>query len=175
MKIAIFGSAFNPPTLGHEDAVRYVLENDRNIRTVFLVPSYKHAFAKQMADYETRIEMLNAFERDLGDKRVQVRAIEHTIASPEKPVYTYDLLTHIQCKIASCDKLCFIIGPDNALNWDKFYKAEEIKNQWELIVVPERKTIRSTMVRQQLNNGENVAHLVTPSVCDYLEKNPVYG
>ena len=175
MKIAVFGSAFNPPTRGHEDAIRYVLENERDIDQVLLVPSYKHAFAKQMSDYNTRVKLLEAFVRDLDDARVQAKAIEHTIASPGKPVFTYDLLTHLQGEMSEQDELCFVIGPDNALNWDSFYKADLIKQQWELITVPERKAIRSTLVRDLLNKGKDASELVTPSVQTFLKSNTLYA
>ena len=85
MKIAVFGSAFNPPTRGHEDAIRYVLDEVGDVEKILLVPSYHHAFAKQMADYDTRIELLKAFVNDIDDNRVQAEAIEHLIAAPDRP------------------------------------------------------------------------------------------
>ncbi len=175
MKIAIFGSAFNPPTRGHEDAIRYVLENIENIGQVLLVPSFRHAFAKQMSDYDTRLTLLDAFVQDLDDDRVRTCAIEHLIAEPGKPVFTYDLLTHLQQEIGEYDELCFVMGPDNAKNWDSFYHADKIKQQWRLITVPERKAIRSTLVRQGLKDGKDVSELLTPSVNTLLKSNPVYA
>ena len=175
MKIAVFGSAFNPPTRGHEDAIRYVLENVEGIGQVLLVPSYKHAFAKQMSSYETRVKMLEAFVSDFNDARIQAKAIEDKIASEDKSVYTYDLLTHLQSEMSDKDELCFVIGPDNAQNWDKFYNADLIKKQWSLITVPERKAIRSTLVRERLDQGADASDLLTPSVYTFLENNTVYA
>lgn len=175
MKIVVFGSAFNPPTRGHEDAIRYVLDNISDVSRVFLVPSYKHAFAKPMLDYETRVVMLNAFVQDLNDERVQAKAIEHQIASSDKPVFTYDLLSHLQETIGNDDELYFVIGPDNARNWESFYNADLIKKKWNLITVPERKAIRSTLVRNRLMDGEDISGLLTPLVNTYLENNSVYA
>ena len=45
MNVAIFGSAFDPPTLGHADAVQFLLET-KKFDQVWLVPSFRHAFAK---------------------------------------------------------------------------------------------------------------------------------
>lgn len=174
MKIAVFGSAFNPPTRGHEDAIRYVLENERDVEKVLLVPSFKHAFAKQMADYPLRVKMVEAFVKDLNDQRVQAHAIEEQIASSEKPVFTFDLLAHMQTQLSDKDELCFVIGPDNAANWDNFYRSEEIKQRWQLITVPERKAIRSTLVREKLQQGLDISGFLTPSVEDILKNDVTY-
>ena len=175
MKIAVFGSAFNPPTRGHEDAIRYVFENDIDIEKVLLVPSFKHAFAKQMADYALRVKMVEAFVKDLKDQRVQAHAIEEQIATPQNPVFTFDLLAHIQAQLSDNDELCFVIGPDNAANWDNFYRSEEIKDRWQLITVPERKAIRSTLVREKLKQGLDVSGFLTPSVENILKDNVIYA
>ena len=83
-------------------------------------------------------------------------------------------MTHLQSTLSPEDELCFVIGPDNASNWDKFYKAQQIKQQWQLIVVPERKTIRSTFARQRLQNDQDASELLTPSVLSLLINGTVY-
>jgi nicotinate-nucleotide adenylyltransferase len=175
MNIAIFGSAFNPPTKGHEDAVRYLLDNKHNFDSVLLVPSYRHAFGKSMLSYDIRKSFLNAFIDDINDNRVQALAIEDLIDSKEKPIYTYDLLNYLQENLYPNDKLTFVIGPDNKINWKKFYKADEIAGKWDVSVVPERLPIRSTLVRHNLEKGKNIDDLVTPSVARYIEENQLYA
>ena len=173
MNIAIFGSAFNPPTQGHEDAIQNVLTSN-NIDKVLLVPSYKHAFSKRMLDYSLRVEMLEHFVGDLDDKRIQALPVEQIIATAGKPIYTYDLLKYLQTHVYNDDNLHFVIGPDNDKNWDSFYKAAEIKERWSLLVVPERKQIRSTLVRESLNKGVDIDDLVTPSVKTFIEAHKLY-
>lgn len=174
MNIAIFGSAFNPPTKGHEDAIKSVLAPEYNVDKVVLVPAYKHAFNKKMIDYRLRVEMLDAFVADINDKRVSILAIEHDIATDDRPVYTFDLLTYLQAEVFINAQLHFVIGPDNVNNWHKFYKAEEIKRGWNLIKVSERKNIRSTMVREALKNNLPIDHLVTPNVLRLIQQHSLY-
>ncbi|MEF1220429.1 nicotinate-nicotinamide nucleotide adenylyltransferase, partial [Photobacterium damselae] len=47
-QIAIFGSAFNPPTLGHLSVLERLSQFDK----VLVLPSYAHAWGKVMLDYE---------------------------------------------------------------------------------------------------------------------------
>lgn len=167
MHIAIFGSAFNPPTLGHADAIEFLLEKQQ-FQEIWLVPSYKHAFAKDMLDYDIRVAMLDAFVSDLQIPAVKTHAIEHLIAQDDNPVYTWDLLSYLQQQHSKSMQFSFAIGPDNKANWHKFYKAQEIQQQWELVTVPERKTIRSTLVRNALQTGGSVDELISPSVRDFI-------
>lgn len=171
MKVAVFGSAFNPPTLGHLDAINYVLQ--QGFDQVWLVPSFQHAFGKQMLDYDARLKLLNAFHHDIANPNVHICAIEKQIAQADKPVFTWDVLTHLQ---NSHPEHCFafVIGPDNQANWHKFYKAEEITQQWQLIAVPEREAIRSTLVRTAIADGSSISQLVTEGVANIIYNSNYY-
>jgi nicotinate-nucleotide adenylyltransferase len=174
MNIAVFGSAFNPPTCGHKDAIEYVLENTK-VDNVLLVPSFKHAFAKDMVDYETRLHMLKLFVEDIKNPRVKELAIEHQIHSDsDKPVYTYDLLSFMQQKLYPQANLSFVVGPDNKANWHRFYKAAEIEQTWSLITVPERINVRSTAVREGLVKGSDISTMVTPRLSAFLNASELY-
>ncbi|OFC70003.1 nicotinate-nicotinamide nucleotide adenylyltransferase [Alteromonas confluentis] len=174
MKTAVFGSAFNPPTRGHLDAIEHVLDHENNFEQVLLIPSYQHAFAKSMIDYNHRVALLQAFVDDIADKRVRAYPVEHLIANDGKPVYTFDVLSHLENTEFGGDQLSFVMGPDNQANWSKFYKAEEIEQRWGVFVVPERKAIRSTLVRDALSTSQPIDHLVTPSVAMYLQEHKLY-
>lgn len=174
MKTAVFGSAFNPPTRGHLDAIEYVLNHDDNFEQILLIPSYQHAFAKSMIDYDHRVTLLQRFVGDVADKRVRAHPVEHLIAAHGNPVYTFDVLSHLENTGFGSDQLSFVMGPDNQANWSKFYKASEIEQRWGVFVVPERKPIRSTLVRAALSAGEPVNELVTPSVASFLQAHKLY-
>ncbi len=171
MNIAIFGSAFNPPTLGHADVINQLLELTLPFDQISLVPSFKHAFNKKMMPYDMRLTMLDLFVSDMRNKKLSVLPIEHEIYRQDTPVYTFDLLSHIQKELYPSDNLSFVIGPDNQQNWHKFYKSEEIAQRWDVIHVDERINIRSTTVRQLLNQNKSVNKFVTQSVAEYLEQN----
>ena len=174
MKTAVFGSAFNPPTRGHLDAIEYVLNHNDNFEQVLLIPSFQHAFAKSMISYDHRVALLDAFVSDIADTRVRAYPVEHLIADGDKPVYTFDVLSHLENTAFTDAQLSFVMGPDNQANWSKFYKADEIEQRWGVLVVPERKPIRSTRVREALRAGDPVEELVTPSVASYLQEHKLY-
>ncbi|MGQ8365854.1 nicotinate-nicotinamide nucleotide adenylyltransferase [Glaciecola sp. 1036] len=174
MKLVIFGSAFNPPTKGHEDAISHLLSDKHNFDRVLLIPSFRHAFNKQMLDYNYRKDLLADFVADIDDPRVDSLPIEDTISKDDHPVFTYDLLHHLSTSVFPEDELFFAIGPDNAKIWHKFYKADEITQRWSLIEVPERKPIRSTLVRRKIRLDEDISALVTPSVAKRIKQYKLY-
>ncbi|TRY29891.1 nicotinate-nicotinamide nucleotide adenylyltransferase [Aliiglaciecola sp. M165] len=173
MRVAIFGSAFNPPTRGHLDALHYLLEST-NVDKILLVPSFAHAFGKDMLEYDTRLALLDEFQRDINLSQVEVFAIEHTLSDGSKPVYTYDLLQHLQNNQLKEHQLFFVIGPDNLKNWHKFYQADNILKQWGRIVVPERVAVRSTAVREAITAGKPLDQLVTNGVAKFIAANHLY-
>lgn len=173
MNIAIFGSAFNPPTLGHADAIASLLESGK-FQQIWLIPSFKHAFAKEMLAYETRVSLLQKFVNDLDTTAVLSRPIEHIISDGDNPVYTWDVLNYLQQQYGEAMNFSFVMGPDNQANWHKFYKAEEVAQRWELVVVPERKAIRSSLVREAIKQGQPIDELVSPSVLAHLLEQSLY-
>ncbi|MBU2977286.1 nicotinate-nicotinamide nucleotide adenylyltransferase [Alteromonas sp. C1M14] len=174
MNIAILGSAFNPPTRGHLDAVKTVLNHENGYDRVLLIPAYQHAFAKSMIAYSHRVALTEAFVRDINDSRVHALSVEHLIAKDDVPVYTFDVLSYLHNNGYEKDNLSFVIGPDNKANWNKFYKADDITQRWDVLVVPENVPVRSTMVRNAVSNNQDIRGFVTPSVAAYLTTHSVY-
>jgi nicotinate-nucleotide adenylyltransferase len=171
-RIAVMGSAFNPPSLGHLDVIRQALAQcDR----VWLVPSYRHAWGKVMAPYDFRCDLVRLFLQDIHDPRVRLCAIEHLLVTNNQPVYSYDVLNALQEDVTAGDELSLVIGPDNERAFDRFYKAGDIKRRWSLLVVEERLTIRSTSIRDALLHQQSVLDLTTPSVGEYLMHNTIYN
>ena len=56
-RIAIFGGGFNPPHLAHLFTVTYLLSR-ADVDEVWLLPSAKHAFHKQMRPLNERVKLL---------------------------------------------------------------------------------------------------------------------
>ena len=170
MRIAIMGSAFNPPTLGHVDVIEQAL---KHADQVWLVPAFRHAWGKEMAPYLDRCAMSQRLSLDLGEQRVQLMAVEHLIAD-ERPIYSIDLMAWLQQRHAA-SQLLLLLGPDNAKAFNKFHRASELQARWPLLLVEERRPIRSTLLRQRLMHGETIADLTTASVAAYLSQHPLYG
>jgi len=164
-KIAVFGSAFNPPSLGHKS----VIESLSHFDQVLLLPSVAHAWGKQMLDYETRCEMVDLFIQDLNMSNVVRSKVEETLYQPGENVTTYAVLSELQSNRPQ-DDFTFVIGPDNFFKFAAFYNAELILSRWSVMACPEKVKVRSTMIRDKLTNGESISDLTTPLVNAFLQK-----
>lgn len=120
-KIAVFGSAFNPPSLGHKS----VIESLSHFDVVLLEPSIAHAWGKDMLDYPTRCRLVDAFIKDMALSNVQRSDLEQTLYQPEQSVTTFALLTKIQEIYPTAD-ITFVIGPDNFFKLLSFIKLKKL-------------------------------------------------
>jgi len=168
-KIAVFGSAFNPPSLGHKSVIDSLNHFDR----ILLVPSISHAWGKDMLDYDIRCRLIEAFINDIGSAKVALSKVEEELVVPGESVTTHAVLTRIQ-KIFPESDITFVIGPDNLFNFDKFFKSEEILQQWSIMVCPEKLPVRSTEIRRRLADNEDISDLTTPGVEHLLHQLQVY-
>ncbi len=168
-KIAIFGSAFNPPSLGHKS----VIESLSHFDLIFLLPSIAHAWGKHMLDYDLRCRILELFIHDLGLNNVYRSTVEEDLYQPGNSVTTFAVLEKIQA-IYPMAEITFVIGPDNFFSFHKFYKADEILRRWSVMACPEKVTIRSTDIRRALQKNHSVCGMTTPSVAAFLQQKKLY-
>ena len=168
-KIAVFGSAFNPPTLGHKSVIDSLSHFDK----VLLLPCIAHAWGKEMLDYETRCELVDAFIEDLDLGNVERSTIEEELYNPGESVTTFAVLQALDAKFINSE-LTFVMGPDNLLNFSKFYRSEEILKRWAVMACPEKVCVRSTDVRNALQTKCDVSHLTTPKVWRILADKEYY-
>ncbi|MCA0938226.1 nicotinate-nicotinamide nucleotide adenylyltransferase [Vibrio alginolyticus] len=168
-KIAIFGSAFNPPSLGHKS----VIESLSHFDLVLLEPSIAHAWGKEMLDYPTRCKLVDAFIKDMGLSNVQRSDLEQSLYQPGQSVTTYALLKKAQ-EVHSAADITFVIGPDNFFKFAKFYKAQEITERWTVMACPEKIKIRSTDIRNALMAGKDISSFTTTTVSELLRNEGLY-
>jgi len=166
---AVFGSAFNPPSLGHKS----VLERLSHFDQVLLLPSYAHAWGKVMLDYDARCELVEAFIDDLNQPNLLLSRLEEEMAVGDEPITTYAVLTELQKRMPDTE-LTFVVGPDNFLNFDKFYNSEQILSQWQVLACPETVKIRSTVIRDNIVKKRPISHLTTPKVARLLRTDERY-
>ncbi len=179
--IAVFGSAFNPPTLGHKSVIDRLMHFDK----VLLLPSIAHAWGKEMLDFSVRCELVKLFIADIGCDKLELCSIEETLYLsekqylsekrhlPEKSVTTYDVLSRLE-DVYPDDQITFIIGPDNFAHFTHFYKHDEILKKWSLLVCPETVPIRSTQLRENLKKSAAIDDMTTPSVERFLRHNTLF-
>ena len=159
--IAIFGSAFNPPSLGHLSVLQQLTHFDR----VFLVPSFSHAWGKPMMDFDYRCQLIEAFISDAQQPNLTLSRIESTL--DESPITTFLLLSKLQDHYPEAN-FTFVMGPDNLLNFSQFDRSNDILSQWKVLTCPQTVDIRSTDIRNALAEHQDIQHLTTPSVAKKL-------
>lgn len=165
MKIGVFGSAFNPPTKGHMDCIKQIMGK---FDKIILVPSYSHAFGKNMINFDTRVKMTTLAIEENDQQGILVSSIEKDIFDGS-PIYTWQLMMELERQYPN-DQLTFVCGVDNAENFKMFDKSELILKRWGVCVVEERKKIRSTLVRQKVAKGESIIGLVPENIIKIIEK-----
>jgi nicotinate-nucleotide adenylyltransferase len=166
MKIALFGSAFNPPSVGHADCIDQLAQF---VDEVWLVPSFCHAFNKSMTPYEQRCAWVEAFAKDVGT-HVQLKAVEHEIAqgfAERRAVYSFEVVEYL-IGLHPEHQFVLAIGPDNMLAWNRFSHTERIHERCQIMVTQERLKVRSTGIRQELCRGYVPAPMLTPLVAQAL-------
>ncbi len=168
-QIAVFGSAFNPPSLGHKDVIGRLSHFDH----IFLVPSISHAWGKDMLDYKIRCDMVSLFIRDLDMPNVHLSGVEESLYQRDNTVTTYEVLSKLQQDNPQA-AITFVLGPDNFFKFHQFFNAQEILRRWAVFCCPQQVNIRSTHIRDKIKCNEPIAELTTPSVASYIEQHQLY-
>ena len=185
LSIGVLGSAFDPPTRGHKDVIK---QASAQFDLILLIPCAAHAFFKRPLPFDQRLEMLTVFAQELTRQglNVQVSRLEQDIAEqqPNLPVRTWDVMTWLENSYKSFEdkvSLSFIRGPDNAMpeTWQRFYRWQDIENNWSLFTAREQVKARSSQVRNLLQNPTSdidlqLQQLVTPAVQNYIIENRLY-
>lgn len=173
MNIAVYGGSFNPPHIGHALVMSWLLWS-RRAEAVWLLPTYDHAFGKNLAPWDDRLALCEAMA-ELVNGPVSVCTIERELPAPS---YTIDTLTELARRHPE-HRFRLVIGSDNLAVLDKWKDWDRIAAGFDPIVVgragypsPEGAVVfpevSSTEVRRRLAQGEAVDHLVPGAVLDRL-------
>lgn len=179
VRLGVFGSAFDPPTLGHLDVLQQAAGCHQRI---LLVPSVFHAFDKKPLPFERRLQMLQCF---INDAKIacplEICTLENELLArnPGRPVYTYDLMTALAKQYQG--EISFIRGPDNARPevWQRFYRWQDIEARWPIFTAQQRVDVRSSDVRRILGTTGQADNdlqegLLLPSVRTFILTHDLY-
>lgn len=200
MKIGIFGGAFNPVHKGHiQLALNYLklLSLDKLIFVPTAIPPHKTA--ENLAPEKARLDMLNIAVKNIP--KTEISDIEF---KREGKSYTFDTITEFE-KIYPDSEFCLIIGADQFLTFDKWYKWQDILSKVTLCTCAredeeEKKKIidfshilgisgngkfflldvpviklSSSEIRDKISKGENAASLLPDGVYEYIKKEGLYS
>ncbi len=177
--VAIFGGSFNPPHVAHQMLCLAVLETQA-VDAVWMVPTYRHPFAKELVEFEHRFRMCELAARVFGG-RVRVSRVEADLGQPASR--TLDTVLALRERRSDTD-FRLVVGADILGERDKWYRWEEIERLAPSIVVGRRgypsncaielPDISSSGIRSRLGRGESVSSLLPRDVMRYIEEHGLY-
>lgn len=121
---ALFGGAFDPPHLGHREAVNGLLRNP-GVGAVRIIPTGKPALKNAQTSSKDRLAMAKLnFSSLLKEESGRVLIDEREIlATGKAPSYSFDTLTELR---KEGSPLAFVLGVDQVENLDRWYRFPEI-------------------------------------------------
>lgn len=173
-RYAVYGGSFDPVHIGHLSVVARAIAQGYD---VLMVPAYRHAFGKQSAPFEHRVQMCTlALETSPYQTQARVCTIERTLAGETKaPIYTYDVLCVLRTRLQTAP--CLLTGPDIAAEWTRWYQHEAIDREFGRISFAMTHAVRSSTIRRQLRAGRTLDDLhaeLPESVRRYIEIHALY-
>ena len=185
-KVCIFGGTFNPPHIGHlimANEVYHALD----IEEIRFMPNAKppHKESSNVVSGEQRLRMLELAIADFPYFKVESYEIEKGGIS-----YTYDTMAELQ-KREPDTHFSFLIGGDMIAYLDKWAKIDQLSKNVELIgvgrpgFITETKypvamveapliDLSSTMLRNRIRDGKDVALLIPENVQAYIRQENLY-
>ena len=129
-------------------------------------------------------ELLNDEQR-LQMARLAVEHVEGIVVSDyemhlPKPSYTWNTLEALRRDYPDRE-FVLMIGGDNWQLFDRWYRADDIKANYEIVVYtrtpgdPGFIDISSTDIRQRIRLGRGIRRLVPKAVADYIKENKLYA
>lgn len=132
-RVAILGTACDPPTLGHVDALQFVLDASRYFDEGWLMPCYDHLGGKKLAPAKHRMNMASLAVQSDGRLKASSFEIEQELAGE-----TYHSMRRLLEHPDYIDRyeFAFIIGVDNANTFATWVNAPGLERLMRFVIVP---------------------------------------
>lgn len=192
--IGIFGGSFNPIHCGHIALAQEILRQT-TLDEIWLMVSPQNPL-KQQADLLTDDERLRLARKALEGVD-GIHACDFEFHLP-RPSYTWHTLEAIRQAYPDC-QFSLIIGGDNWQQFNRWYRADDIRKHYPIIVYPRHSTlhsspstlhpphstlhepplvlhdlpffdISSTEVRQRVKSGKSIDGLVPDTIIDDVKR-----
>ncbi len=190
-KVGLFFGSFNPIHIGHLVIAEYMVEFTELEQIWFVVSPHNPLKIKETLLHENkRIRMVRMAIED--DTRFKASNIEFSLPQPS---YTINTLAYLNEKYPKME-FSLILGQDNLTTLHKWKNYEALLKNYKLYVYPrvEPKPIpvnlanhpsviiteapivelSSTFIRQAINEGKTIKHMVPPAVAEYIEEMNFY-
>ena len=196
--IGILGGTFDPFHTGHLCIAKSALETG-GMEKVILMPAKVSPFkvGREMAGEEDRLAMAGLaaeLSPDIEVSRLEVEA--------EGVSYTFRTLTTLH-KMHPYDRYWLIVGSDQFLNLESWYKGKDILESFQVILASrpgymeseieqkiqrytdtygtavrvlkeEMPDISSTMIKEKIKSGDSITGLVPDKIEKYINEHGLY-
>lgn len=127
---AVFGGSFNPPHLGHAQAIQGLLKNP-GVNKVLVMPSYGTPLKKVSVTFEQRMAMAKLAFASIS--QAEVSNFEQT----HRTQFTWQLLEQLG---TTTGDLAFVIGTDQLAKLDQWAKFPEVLGMCDWIILLRKPT-----------------------------------
>ena len=180
-EIALLGGSFNPPHAAHVMAAWWALAT-QGVREVWLLPTWRHAFGKELAPWEDRVRMCELAVAQL--RGAHVCTAEEALRDDPLCGRTARTLEYLVERHPD-RRFALVIGADLLPETPRWYRWDRVTELARVVVVgrqgypggegPALPDISSTMIRERLARGEPVDGLLPRRVLEYLRARRLYG
>ncbi|MBQ0143028.1 MAG: nicotinate (nicotinamide) nucleotide adenylyltransferase [Prevotellaceae bacterium] len=130
MIIGIFGGTFNPIHLGHTALAKSFIRKGLVDEVWLMVSPQNPLKGNDAVDYDSRLQMAR-----IATSRVKGVIVSDFERSLPVPSYTVNTLRELKKTYPQHD-FCLIIGGDNWQRFDRWYKSDEIRRNFDILVYP---------------------------------------
>ncbi len=158
MKIAIFGTSADPPTIAHQSILRYLSRN-YDLTAVY---ASDNPFKKNQNTLYHRTQMLNLAIEELNGSNNNIELA--TNIGDRRTIHTIEKAKQ---KWGQDVDLTFTIGSDLANQIFSWYQADKLWQQVKILIIPRQGYHIDSRTHDQLSNhsrGYRIANFTLPPV-----------
>ncbi|NJS36965.1 MAG: nicotinate (nicotinamide) nucleotide adenylyltransferase [Brachymonas sp.] len=194
LRIGVYGGAFDPPHLAHEALARAAVEQHQLDRLIILPTGQAWHKSRALSDAQHRLALARLGFADLPQAQIDPR---ETLRNG--PTYTIDTLHELRSEHLST-QLFLLMGQDQLAFFPQWHRYQEVlqiatllvalraysmpassqkglKNEVKiphLTIAMPAMPISATDIRQRVQSGLGMDHLVKPLVARYIADHSLY-
>lgn len=186
MKTAVFGGSFDPIHIGHIYAVVEAKIKMDFDKIIFIPAKQSPLKTSRPTGDEHRINML-----EIAVGQFDFMEVDTYEVNRESISYTYDTVKYLKDAFPD-DSLYFLMGRDQYINFDKWYKKDDLLELMRFVVMDRIDDdsqieepfiqlnqpvveVSSTSIRNRIKNAEPVRHQLDAGVFKYIKEHGLYG
>jgi nicotinate-nucleotide adenylyltransferase len=179
VEFGVYGGSFDPPHIAHALAVNVALMG-HGLERVLVVPTYRHAFSKKLAEFEDRLHMCELAFIHL--RQVEICSIERELPPPSYMLHTLQALAERYPGV----QLRLLIGTDILGETHAWHDFAGVTRLAPPLVIerhgytphdpdqPALPAVSSSEIRRRLQAGESTRGWLSPSVEQYILARGLY-